>query len=370
MVSRPCPGRADRSAQSSRILLLALLAAAAVAARAQQPGGAVAPAAAQPNATAREVRLTLTVTNEQGRYVNGLGGEHVEVFEGKAPREIRSFGAADEHASVGVLFDISRSMREGRGQRIERARQAFARFVRQASPTNEYFLRAFNKNEIELTDWTRDAAAIKEGLDKIAPATVTKHGDGGTALYDACASALAKLAGGSNPRRVLLVFTDGGQDNYSRRVGLKDLKRVVRDSGALLYAVAIFDVNDPSSLDGPGQADLDELVSASGGGTFFVERVQFINAAVDQIAVELRHQYAVGFAPADAAKKGELNKVRVRIKPRRVIKARCASEPAKATRRPSEGAPGRSKPAAGASPRRRRGASSSLRGRAPTGGRP
>lgn len=314
MASHPQHGRAGRAARSARLLLLALLALAAPSARAQQPGAAASAVTQQP-AAAREVRLTLTVTNDKGQYIRGIEREHVEVFDGKAAREIRSFGPAEDHASVGVLFDISASMREGRDKKLELVRQAFARFVRQASPANEYFLRAFNKHQFELTDWARADVAAREALDKITPATVTKHGDGGTALYDACASALAKLAGGSHPRRVLLIFTDGGSDNYSRQVRHRDLKRMVRDSGALLYAVAVLEKNDPAWLDVVGQADLDELVAASGGRAYFTGGGRELSETVDLIAVELRHQYVVAFAAADAAKKGELNKVRVRIKP-------------------------------------------------------
>lgn len=319
-LTRHLPVRAATRALSRRRLALLVTVAlifpdfaSPLCAQGQQPGGAAF--AAREPAAAREVRLTLTVTNEKGHYVGGVTREHVGVFEGKSAREIRSFDRAEEHASVGALFDISRSMHEGRGQRIEWSRQAFARFVQQASPLNEYFLRAFNKHAFDLAGWTRDAATIKEGLDKIAPAIVTRHGDGGTAFYDACASALAKLAAGPHPRRVLLIFTDGMSDNYSQQARQKDLRRMVRDSGALLYAVALYEKHNTEMLDFAGQAELDGLVSASGGKAFFAGSLKGANAAVDQIAVELRHQYVVAFAAADAAKKGELNKVRVRIKP-------------------------------------------------------
>lgn len=316
MPSHTKRGREQGAAQSARLLLLALLAlvTAAAPARAQQQQSGTDAAAAPAPSAAREVRLTFTVMNERGQYIGGIERANVEVFEGKGAREITSFAQAEEHASVGVLFDISRSMREGRGNKIERARQAFARFAQQASPLNEYFVRAFNKREFELTDWTRDHATIKEALDKIAPATVTQDGDGGTALYDAVASALSKLAGGPHPRRVLLVFTDGGGDNYSSRARLKDLKRMVRDADVLLYAVAVVDPGDPGTLDFEGQAQLDELVAASGGVAYFTVGRE-MNEVVDRITVELRHQYVVVFAPADAAKRGELNKVRVKIKP-------------------------------------------------------
>jgi Ca-activated chloride channel homolog len=307
MIPNPLSDLARRAARSSLTILVALLTS-VPALHAQQAASTTTTAA-----PAREVGLTLTVTNDRGKYIRGLGREHVEVFEGKVARAITSFGPADEYASIGVLFDISASMRSGRGGKLEAARHAFARFVRQASPANEYFLSAFKKDGIELTDWTRDATAIRAGLDKIAPAVVPKDGDGGTYLYDALGSALAKLARGSHPRRVLLIFTDGGRDNYSRRFQLKDVKRLLRASDVLVYTVVLYERDYESLADPEGQVTLDELASLAGGKAFYTQVGREVDEAVDSLVAELSRQYVIGFAPTDGAKRGELNKVRVKI---------------------------------------------------------
>lgn len=279
---------------------------------AQQPKPVVETAAAA-SSSPRELTLAVTVTDRNGHYITGLTKDEFSVFDGDSQREITKFEVGNEPASVGVLFDISSSMRAGRQNLVESARLAFVRFVRSASPQNEYFLWAFDKTDIELTGWTHDAAAINEGLNKIAPATIPKQGSGGTAIYDTCVAALKKLTSGSHRRRVLLILTDGNPDNASRQAEFKNLKREVREAEALVYPIAII---DPMTqvLDAQGGSELNELATLSGGRAFFVNRVAELNGIAERIAEELNRQYVIGFEPTNAAKKGEWNKVRIKLK--------------------------------------------------------
>jgi len=128
------------------------------------------------------------------------------------------------------------------------------------------------------------------------------------------AFALGKLSGGTRPRRVLVVFTDSGSYHSSRGVRLKDLRRLIRGSETLAYGVVVYGERYPWAVDPFGAQTLGELAAASGGKVYYADRAKRLNEIADGLALRLRHQYAVGFAPADAAKKGELNKVRVRIK--------------------------------------------------------
>lgn len=262
----------------------------------------------------REITLAVTVTDAKGRYLSGLDKEQFTIIDGRTTRDITSFSSVGEPASVGVLFDVSTSMRSSQQNTIEMMRRAFVRFARQGSPQSEYFLRAFHKKDFELTGWTRDARVVSEGLGKIAPDAVPTKGSAGTALYDACAASLKKLAGGSQRKRVLLILTDGGPDNASRDVEFKNLRRMARDSGALIYAIAMIQRGSPATFDAMGQAELDELAANSGGRAFFPNTIAELYEIVDRVAIELNQQYMISFVPADAAKRGELNKLRVKVK--------------------------------------------------------
>jgi Ca-activated chloride channel family protein len=313
-VNSPVTSRVVRTTSRlslSAFMLLALCGS-LLAQQAKKAGEQAAPVSSSPS-TSRAVTLAVTVTDEKGRYISGLEKELFTISDGGAPREMTSFSSVGEPASVGVLFDISNSILS-RTNLIEAMRRAFVRFAQHSSPQNEYFLRAFNKQELELTGWTRDAGTLNEGLGKISVSTVPTKGSGGTALYDACAASLKNLTSGSQRKRVLLVFTDGLPDNASRAVEFKHLKRMVRDSGALIYFVAMVEPGVSAPLSYQATSELSDLAANSGGRAFFPETVAELNEIVDRIAIELSQQYMITFVPADVAKKGELNKLKVKVK--------------------------------------------------------
>ena len=320
-LTRPLPVRAATRALSRRRLVLLVAGffvfhvfASPLCAQQQQ---LMTPSAA--SSPRREVLLTVTVTDEAGNYVTGLGREHFEVFDGKARGEITSFGASEEAASVVVLLDMSGSSTsdEGRIKTWDVLRRAFVAFGRKSPRENEYALLTFNKKLSELTDWTRDPLVIAKSLAALDPKAVPDKDERGTALYDACAAALAKFARASQRKRVLLVFTDGLSDNASRRTRLGGLKKLVRESGALAYAVVVDPhISEPRSFgSNDGLRDLDELTAVSGGYVYLAVDSAEANRVAERIAVELRHQYVLGIAPAGAAKPGELNEIKVKVAP-------------------------------------------------------
>jgi Ca-activated chloride channel family protein len=254
------------------------------------------------------VRLTVTVTDGRGRYVSGLGQEHFEVLEGKAQRGITDFSSAEEPMSVGVLYDISGSVGD---ERLNAARAALVRFIRESPAAKEYFIGAFSRDAREVTDWTRDAKMISAGLDALAPSNLPKKTtSGNTALYDACAAALDKFARASLPKRVLLLFTDTGGDNSSRQVEFRDLKEKLRRSGVLFYAVAIYNPQERPTFS--AAEELNKLAEISGGKAFFPSTMTELATVMDRIVIELQHQYTISFAPGGAS---EWNKIRVRVTP-------------------------------------------------------
>lgn len=327
-LTRPLPVRAATRPPSLRpalpascvsvvnVVIISIFFASPLCARQERP--ATTALAAPPR---REVRLTVTVTDGEGNYVTGLGREHFEVFDGKAPGEITSFGASEEPASVVALFDMSDSTSgEDREWVWDALRRSFVAFGRKSLRENEYALFAFNKKLVELTDWTRDPLVIARALAALDPKAVPRKDGAWTALYDSCAAALERFARASRRKRVLLVFTDGERDNASRRTRLGGLKKLVRESGALVYAVAVGPHLDrPRSYgEDDGLRDLEELAAVSGGRAFFPRSSAEANAVAERIALELRHQYVVGIAAAGAARPGELNRIEVRVSPPRL----------------------------------------------------
>jgi Ca-activated chloride channel family protein len=259
------------------------------------------------------LKLTVTVATEKGGFVTGLTKDDFAVWEGKTQHEIKYFSSNDLPASVGVLVDVSGSVKP---QTVELAKHAVEQLVQQSRAENEYFITEFGVNARDLVEWTQDAQTITEGLNKLGTGNGAKQKpkpQGQTALYDTCVAALKKVAEGKHSKRVLLIISDG-QDNSSRHT-LNQLKQLVKESDALIYGINVFERYDMSEAFIIGHSILDELALISGGRAYVSEGRKQVAAVVERISMELRHQYVVGFMPANAAQRGKWNKVKIKVTP-------------------------------------------------------
>lgn len=252
------------------------------------------------------VTLTLTVTDIYGRYVSGLTKEAFTVFDNNLEQEITFFSDADAPISLGILFDVSDSMN---GEKIAKARTALERFINTSHPSDEYFLIAFNNKAQLLLDRTRDGEAVLRKLTLVEPRN-------NTALYDACYLGVEKVTRGTHQKKALLIISDG-QDNASR-YNFGEVRRLLKESDVVVYAVGILDGGDASSSMGmQGQSFLDELTSVTGGKAFYPQTNVEMDEIFERIALELRHQYSIGYTPKDFQPDGKYHKVKVKVKPPR-----------------------------------------------------
>lgn len=252
------------------------------------------------------VTLTLTVTDPYGRYVSGLGKNAFTINDNGVEQEITFFSDSDTPVSVGIIFDVSGSMS---GQKIAKARKALERFITSSHPMDEYFLIAFNSRAQLLMDRTRDGEAVLSKLTLVKPKN-------NTALYDAVYLGIERVTRGTHQKRALMIISDG-QDNASR-YNFGEVRRLMKESDVVTYAVGIMDGGDSaSSLGMQGQAFLDELTSVTGGKSFYPQTDVEMDEIFERIALELRHQYSIGYAPKDFQPNGKWRKVKVKVKPPR-----------------------------------------------------
>ena len=290
------------------VLILTICALFAGAAFAQEPEPT--PPEDDPNRPVRVktdlVTLTLTVTDLYGRYVSGLTKDNFTVYDNNKEQEITFFSDSDAPVSVGIIFDVSGSMS---GDKINKARTALERFINSSHPSDEYFLIAFNSRAQLLMDRTRDGEAVIRKLTLVQPSK-------NTALYDAVYLGIERVTRGAHQKKALLVISDG-QDNSSR-YNFNEVRRLMKESDVVTYGVGILDRGDAASPVGmQGQAFLDELASVTGGKSFYPTTDIEMDEIFERIALELRHQYSVGYTPPDFEPDGKWRKVRVRVKPPR-----------------------------------------------------
>jgi Ca-activated chloride channel family protein len=252
------------------------------------------------------VTLTLTVTDNYGRYVSGLAKNAFSVSDNGDDQEISFFSDTDAPVSVGIIFDVSGSMS---GDKIQKARKALARFIATSHPSDEYFLIAFNSRAQLLMDRTRDGEAVLSKLTLVQPKS-------NTALYDAVYLGVERVTRGSHNKRALIIISDG-QDNSSR-YNFGEVRRLLKESDVTSYAVGIISSGESNSPLGiQGQAYLDEICGVTGGKAFYPQTDVELDEIFERIALELRHQYSIGYIPKDFQPNGKWRKVKVKVKPPR-----------------------------------------------------
>jgi Ca-activated chloride channel family protein len=252
------------------------------------------------------ITFTVTVTDLYGRFVSGLGKNAFSIFDDKQQQEISFFSDDDSPVSVGVIFDVSGSMS---GDKVRRARDALSHFIQTSHDRDEYFLIAFNNRAQLLMDRTRDGTSV---LDKLTFVQTRNN----TALYDACYLGVERVQRGAHPKRALLLISDG-QDNNSRYT-FNELRRVLKESDVVLYAIGILGGSDVgSSLGMEGQSILDELAGVSGGKAFYPRSSAEMDDIFEQIALELRHQYSIGYRPPNFVNDGKWHRIKVKLSPPR-----------------------------------------------------
>ncbi len=249
------------------------------------------------------VLVPITVTTPLNQIVTGMEKENFRLFEDKIEQEITYFASFDAPISIGLVFDASGSM----GSKLTKSRQAAAAFFKTANPEDEFFLVQFNDRPQMVVPFTRDVEEIQNRL------TFTQA-KGRTALLDAMYLAMQTLKKGRNPRRALLVISDGG-DNSSRYTET-EIRNLLKEADAQVYAIGIFEPigargRTAEELAGPGL--LSDLAEMTGGRHFPVDNLNDLPDIAAKIGLELRNQYVLGYVSKNPNRDGKYRKITVKL---------------------------------------------------------
>jgi VWFA-related protein len=247
------------------------------------------------------VMVTATVLDPEGRLVPTLPREAFEIYEDGDLQTITQFTRDRVPVGLGVLLDISDSMF---GQRFVDARSAVERFLFDLlTPSDEFFVLAFNHYPHIITRWTSSADEVRRALAELKPS-------GGTAIYDAVRDALPMIARRSRQRAALVVISDGADTASDATVA--DVRTSLLRSDAFVYAIAI-DPPKPKAINTRvNPAALGEITGQSGGHTEVVRDAEALTAATARIAEELNNQYVLGYS-SPRATDGKYHSIRVRV---------------------------------------------------------
>ena len=237
------------------------------------------------------VVLPVSVRDRKGGFASDLKEQNFEVYEDGVRQSIRLFRHEDIPVTVGLVVDHSGSMQNKIADVIEAARA----FVRSSNDQDQMFVVNFNER---VTLGLPPGIPFTDRPEDMQYAILRAPLAGQTALYDALDTALDRLRTGDREKKVLVVISDGG-DNASK-LALPQILKKASESNAVVYAIGIFDKDDPDQ----NPTVLRRLAKETGGEAWFPDRSGEAAELCEGIAKDIRHQYALGYVSSNTVTVG------------------------------------------------------------------
>ncbi len=285
--------------RSSLAFSLAVIACLAV--RAQPPN----PPRADIRVDSTLVLVPVTVTDARHRYVLGLEQGNFHILEDGTEQKIKQFSGEDAPLSVGFVVDTSGSI----GSKIDLCRQAVVQFLKTMNAQDEAFLVTFSDRAQVLAPLTRDT-------DKMANQLMSVPTGGMTALFDGLFAGLHEMQKSTNPRKTLVVISDGGDNNSA--FSAKEVLEKALEAGVQIYAMGVFEHAGPLGLsleEQRGPRLLSNISEQTGGRAFAASRLDQLPEIAARLGVELRNQYLLAFSPANQSRDGTYRQLEVKLSP-------------------------------------------------------
>jgi Ca-activated chloride channel family protein len=255
-------------------------------------------------------QVTVTVTDQHGRYVTGMQKNDFRLYIDGQQRPIDFFRQdLNTPVSIGILVDTSGSMEP----KIAQAQAAISEFLRDLNAQDDVFLFAFSSKPFLLQPFTTNHYLVMSRLSLL-------HAYGQTSLFDTIEDGLLMVRHGRYDKKALLVVTDG-MDNTSQST-LDQVVGLARRQGVLIYSIGIGEPNSsappiafnfgPLAVLSNSEDEVDTrtlrlLSTETGAKTYLVREVgdgELLRRDCAEISRELRQQYTVGFVAPDPGRGG------------------------------------------------------------------
>jgi len=230
------------------------------------------------------VVLHVAVLDGKHRLVAGLPRESFTVFEDGQAEPVSFFHNEDNPVTVGLVIDCSGSMLRKRDAVIA----AGLAFAKSSHPSDEMFTVNFNE---QVWSGLPPGVPFTTDFEQLHAALQRSTARGKTALFDGLRTALSHLDRGNEPKKALIVVSDGG-DNASVTT-FDDVLDMALRMDALIYTIAMRDEYDRDA----NPDVLRKLARATGGEAYFPHKLDEVTSVLEQIARDIRSGYTLGYVP-------------------------------------------------------------------------
>ncbi|HEY6212728.1 MAG TPA: VWA domain-containing protein [Vicinamibacterales bacterium] len=271
--------------------------------------------------------MYVSIVDEAGAPVPGLGPSDFVVREDNVAREVLRVAPADEPMQVAVLVDTSQNARND----IAHIRTALPPFVAaltsagEGERKNQVAIIGFGERPTILAEYSTSAAALKKGIDRIWPTP-----NSGPYFLDAIVETCQGFKKREAQRPVIVAIVAEGEElSY---VPYEQAIDRLTSAGAPLYALMLGTPNTSTRDESRNrQIVLDRGTSVSGGDREQLLTSMALEGKLKQLANQLTHQYLVTYSRPESLIPPEKITVSA-AKPGLTARGTPVKEPAKATR--------------------------------------
>jgi len=255
-------------------------------------------------ATRDTVPVYATVFDRNGQLVTDLKQENFEILDNDRKVELSFFSSEAVPITAGLLVDVSTSMVAD----FMLVRDAALKFIPTLKPEDRIRFGTFG-GEVGLSPHlTGDHAT----LDRVIHEELWPRTGPGTALWAGVRAGMRSLAT-EKGRRVIVVLTDGvdacpttfyerraADNTFAQSPRLTLVNSPQRELCPTRAEIETEATREEFLIYGIGRqvsSFLTDVIRELGGGYVLVDRTTNLDAALEKVANELRHQYVLGFTP-------------------------------------------------------------------------
>lgn len=259
------------------------------------------------------VNLDVVVTDKRGNFIPNLTAKNFRVFEDKVEQKISNFSPTTAGLTIVILVEFANTLAFWYDDVVTPT----AGFIQLLRPDDWAALVAYDLRPEILSDFTQDKRELFAGLSRMRIPGFSE-----TNLFDALKDTLDRLEEVDGKKAVLLIGT--GVDTFSKITFDTMLKRV-NNTNAVIYCIGMMqflrEYMDARGYLAPEdrltylQADnqLNTFAKRTGGKAWFPRFVGEYPNILQQVGIELRNQYSIGYQSSNPNKDGKFRKIKVDV---------------------------------------------------------
>ena len=259
------------------------------------------------------VNLDVVVTDKKGNFIPNLNAKNFRVFEDKVEQKVTNFSPTNAPLTIVILVEFANTLAFWYDDVVGPT----AGFIQLLRPDDWAALVAYDLRPEILSDFTQDKRELFAGLNRMRIPGFSE-----TNLFDALKDTLDRLEEVDGKKAVLLIGT--GIDTFSKITFDTMLKRV-NSTNAVIYCIGMMqfmrEYMDARGYLAPEdrltylQADnqLNTFSKRTGGKAWFPRFMGEYPNILQQVGIELRNQYSMGYQSTNPNRDGKFRKIKVEV---------------------------------------------------------